>query len=238
MQRNTLLVPAAALLLACSPSSHLERLARELDRYPEYSIILEDMKQEGNFFDDHFHRYKIIHAEPGAAADSLRYKTEVTGWLRVGRGEYEKYDEYLGMALASKTPETTAAGLPAPPGYDYVGDPRYGTWQTDAGGNSFWEFYGKYALLSHLFGMMSRPVFFNDWQDYREQRAGGRPYFGRNREFGTNGTQTRETHKTFFERRLERDRLAKERFSKKVQERVRRSNMSRVRSRSSRGFGK
>jgi hypothetical protein len=236
-QTFLLLLPAAALL-SCSSSPHLERLARDLDEYPEYSIILEDMKEEGNFFDDYYHRYKIIHAERNGSADSLRYKSELTAWLRVSQREYEKYDQYLGMTIAAKTRAGEHDFAQHPPGYEYVGDPAYGSWRADDNGNSFWEFYGQYALMSSLFGMMTRPIYYNDWQGYRDSRSRGQPYFGRNREFGTNGAQTKEAHKSFFERRLERDRLAKQRFSQKVQDRVRRSNMSRMRSRSSRGFGK
>lgn len=238
LQRFFLMILLIAAVVSCSSPSQLDRLARDLDRYPEYSIILEDMKEEGNFFDDYYHRYKLIRAERNGAPDSLIYKSELTDWLRVHQREYEKYDQYLGMVIASKTLENEQNFAQHPPGYQYVGDPRYGAWRTDESGNSFWEFYGKYALMSSLFGMMTRPVYQNDWEGYRGSRTRGRPYFGRNREFGTNGTQTKETHKNFFERRLERDRLAKERFSQKVQNRVRRSNMSKVRSRSSRGFGK
>ncbi|MEZ4761907.1 MAG: hypothetical protein R3C26_01480 [Calditrichia bacterium] len=35
----------------------MKKIQRELNDYPEYSIILEDMKMEGTFFKDYFHQY-------------------------------------------------------------------------------------------------------------------------------------------------------------------------------------
>lgn len=223
--------------ISCGASTPLERLKSELSRYPEYSILLEDMKEEGNFFKDYFHRYKLVYAEETGIPDSLVYQSEITDWYKVSKKDYEKYVNYLGMVVASKTRDGQVLTTASPPGYQYVGDPRYGQWRRDASGNSFWEFYGKWAFLSHMFGMFNRPIYRNEWDEYRRYSSQGRPYFGRNREYGTTGRYTQQTHKSFFERRQQREAARKARFSEKVKQRVRRSRMSGVRRRSG-GFGK
>lgn len=226
------------LLSACGgPSAPLEKIKTDLAGYPEYSIILEDMKEEGNFIYDFYHRYKIIYGEAGGTGDSLVYTSTVTDWLEVPVREYENYSNYLGMVIASKSRDGQVDNTATPPGYQYVGNPQYGRWRSDSNGNSFWEFYGKYALLSQLFGMFSRPVYRGDWDTYRNYHSSGRPYYGQNNQYGTSGTQTQKSNPTFFQRRQARDVQRRQSFADRVQKRTRRSNMSGFRSRSG-GFGK
>ncbi|RMH75904.1 MAG: hypothetical protein D6681_21955, partial [Calditrichaeota bacterium] len=152
--------------------------------------------------------------------------------------EYQNYYPYLGMVLAAKTPDGKVMDTPSPPGYQYVGNPRYGHWRTGPDGTTFWEFYGKYALLRDIFGMFTRPVYYRDWEmwdrDYRPRR---RPFFGQRRQYGTEGSYTRKTHKNFFERRVMREQARKQSFAERVKQRTRRSRMSSLRRRSG-GFGK
>lgn len=222
---------------ACGGSSALKDVEKDLAKYPEYSIILQDMKIEGNFFKEYYQRYKIVYADQVAGQDSLSYFTSTTDWLRVSEKEYRRHEPFLGMVLAAKTRDGNVIDTEQPPGYQYVGNPRYGHWRSDSHGNSFWAFYGKYALLSQAFGMFSRPVYRNDWNDYRRYRERGEPYFGKNREYGTYGSRTKKTNPTFFQRRQAREQARKQSFMNKVKQRTRRSNMSGTRSRS-RGFGK
>lgn len=238
MRKLPLLLGFILFLSACASRSPLERLKKELDRYPEYSIILEDMQEEGNFFKEYYHRYRLVYGQKQSGSDTLTFQTEITDWLRVDRKEYQKFFPYLGMVLASKTADGKIDDMKYPPGYQYVGDPRYGRWRTDSQGNSFWEWYGKFALMSHLFGMFSRPVYRTDWDTFRDYRRRGDDYFGRGNSYGTNGTYTRATKPNFYQRRMARERASKSSFSQKVKQRVRRSNLSGLRSRSSRGFGK
>jgi hypothetical protein len=232
-----LLLALLLLISACAPSSSLERLNRQLSKYPEYSIILEDMKEEGNFFLDYFHRYKIVLGNNSENSKELEYQSGITDWYRITKQEYEKYYDFLGMVLVSKSKTGQTSSDKYPPGYQYVGDPSYGTWQQDSRGNSFWEFYGKYALISHMFGMFGRPVYRSDWDTYRNHRRQGAPYYGPSRQYGTRGTYTKRTNKSFFERRQSRDSVRQARFSEKIKQRTRRSKMSGFRKRSG-GFAK
>ncbi len=49
-------------------------------------------------------------------------------------------------------------------GSQLVGNPHYGNWRTDSHGNSFWAWYGKYALFSSLF---LRPHYYGSWASGR-----------------------------------------------------------------------
>ena len=118
-----------------------------------------------------------------------------------------------------------------------MGNSRYGQWRQDSRGGSFWEFYGKYAFFSHVFGGLTRPVYRSGYDDYRRYQSGGRPYYGRNNQYGTRGKYTQQTNKSFFERRKAREAARKSRFSNRVNSKSRRSGMSGYRSRSG-GSGK
>ncbi len=222
---------------ACTTSSPLEKLKKELSQYPQYSIILEDMKEEGNFFKEYYHKYKVIYAKRVDQKDSLTFYTDILDWQKVPKKEFRKYFNYLGMVITSKTPDGQVTQTAYPPGYQYVGNPRYGRWVTDSRGNSFWEFYGKWMFLSSMFNMFGRPVYRNDWNDYRRYSRRGEPWFGRGKEYGTFGSRTKQVHKSFFERRQMRERARKQSFAQRVKQRTRRSKMSGFRRRSG-GFGK
>ncbi|MHC4268153.1 MAG: hypothetical protein ACYSTS_06770 [Planctomycetota bacterium] len=217
---------ALITLQSCGASrSPIDRLTASLKNVPEYSIILEDMQSRGSVFKQYYHKYKVI------IKDDIQY----TGFVRVSEPYYRKNENYLGMSLLSKT-EDGYVKTPSPPGYQYVGDSRYGEWKQDRSGNSFWAFYGQYMFMSHMFGMVSRPVYRSDYGTYTNYRNNNRPYYGSNNQYGTNGTVTKQTHKSFFQRKMAKQRMAKQSFGQKFKQRVGRSQ-SPFRSRGG-GFGK
>jgi hypothetical protein len=226
------------LFISCAQRSPVERLQSQLNQFPEYTIILQDMNEEGLFFKDYYHRYKIVFAQKVEGyPDSLLYYTDVTDWINVDKNEYEQNANYLGMVLASKGGESGISNVPSPPGYQYVGNERYGRWRQDSHGNSFWEFYGRFAFFSHVFGGFTRPLYRSDWDDYRGYRNMGRPYYGRNNQYGTHGTLTKQTNRSFFQRQRAKAQARKSGFMNKFKQRTSRSRMSGFRSRSG-GFGK
>ena len=220
------LICVAMTLQSCGAKrSPIERISSNLKNVPEYSIILEDMQRRGSVFKQHYHKYKVI------IKDEIQY----TGFVRVSKPFYRKNENYLGMALLSKT-EDGYVKTPSPPGYQYVGNSRYGEWRSDRSGNSFWAFYGQYMFMSHMFGMVSRPVYRGDYSTYTDYRKNNRPYYGSNKQYGTNGTVTKQTNKSFFQRKMAKQRMAKQSFAQKVRQRVGRSQ-SPYRGRGG-GFGK
>ncbi len=222
-----------ALLLSGCSRNPLERIKRDLAQYPEYSITLQDMNTEGNFFTDYYHQYKIVFGQATEGTEDLSFFDQVLDWEKVDEQIYEKYRSFLGMVLVSKSPDGKVADVQYPPGYQYVGNTRYGSWRNDNRGNSFWEFYGKYTFMSHMFSSFQRPIYRSDWNSYSNYRSRGQPYFGTNKQYGTQGEYTRASNPTFFKRQQARAQARQASFAQKVRQRAARSSMSGTRSRSS-----
>jgi hypothetical protein len=157
-------------------------------------VLLEDMRTEHTPFPVYYHRYKLIY---GKTADSLAVMT--TDWTRVSGKIHRREADFLGMSLYSRV-DGKENSTPHPPGYDYVGNERYGRWRTDEHGNRFWEFYGKFMFFNMLFNLGTRSLYYRDYDRYRTYRQTRKPFFGAHREYGTRGTLTRRTHSSFYRR--------------------------------------
>ena len=215
------------LLAGCSADEDpVEKLVKDLNRYPEFSLILEDLRQEEGLFPDYFLRFKVLTAsgQKVAGQDTLVYEERLTDEYQVTEEIYSQYENNLGMVVAAKTLDgrLTGPGQAHPPGYQYVDNPRYGHW--NSGG--FWEFYGPYMMFSQLMGgwRINR----DDYGDYRRTSERGQPYAGPNvggrTPFGTGGTTVERTRPEFFKRYQQR--LGGTRFRERVQSRMGRGGSS------------
>ena len=234
---HTLLLISLLFSISCGGSrkrlnNPVLDLQQSLAASKEYSIILEDMKTEGNFVDEYFHKYKVITVQEVTGQEDVVFDERTTDWYQVDKRLYENYKGALGMVIASKDENGKVNSAAQPPGYQYVGNTRYGQWRTQSDGSRFWEFYGKYALMSSVFNMVAGPVYYRDYDRYRSYYRNNQPYYGSSNQWGTNGTYTKKTHPTFYQRRQQRAAASKNRFSNKVRNRTSRSNMSSTRSRS------
>lgn len=197
---------AAFLFYGCGGSDlPVEKIKKALKDSPTYSVILEDMKEDGNFFKDYYHKYEVV--QEG--------ETGTTDWLEVPENYYRTNEAFLGMTIASKKDGKTSSEV-APPGYHHVGDTRYGHWRTDHRGSSFWEFYGKYAMFSTLLGGFNRPIYRDDYNMYQRNRSSGMPYYGRNNQYGTNGSITKQAKPDFYSRRTAKNASFKDRVKKRT----------------------
>ena len=204
-----------------APPAPLDEIRTALKGVPTYSVILDDMKEEGDFFKKYYHKYRIIMEE----------KDTETRWGEVSQEYYQRYEPFLGMTIWSKKDGKDSDSI-GPPGYEYVGEPRYGQWKTDSSGNSFWEFYGKYRLISDLLG--GGFIYRGNYNNYRTYRSKGQPYYGPRQEYGTKGSMTKRQKPNFYKRAMYKDMTKKASFSNRVNQRVGRSRAS-VRGRSGRG---
>ena len=193
----TFLIP---LLLVSCRSNDFEKnpvdvLVRDMTDTPVYSIILYDMDEEGTFFKDYRHQYRIIkESKEGATPEEV-----ITDWYPVSEEFFNRNIDNMGMEIAAKNAQGEVTKTAAPPGYaNYVGNPQYGQWQQGSNGQSFWAFYGQYALLSSLFNLATFPAYRSYYNDYRGYRQSGRPYYGPTldngrRAYGTNSRYTTTT---------------------------------------------
>ena len=203
-----LVLASVALTTGCGRAADpVQRAARGLERYPEYTLIIEDLKVEDGFFPDYFLRMQIMTAagqRTESGQDTLVYKTQMTEWQEVSEGVFARYQNYLGMVVASKTLDGKRSGPrnAYPAGYQYVGNSQYGSW----GGGGFWQFYGQYAFMSAMLG--GHRIGRNDYDGYRRDRERGRPHYGPGKNgrqtFGTAGTQTQKTRPGFYQRHRQR----------------------------------
>lgn len=155
--------------------SPVDEMIRDMTEVPVYSIILYDMNVEGTFFKEYKHQYRILkETKEGAEPEEV-----ITDWYTVSEAFFNQHINNMGMEIAAKTREGEVTKTVSPPGYsNYVGNPQYGFWQGGAGGNSFWAFYGQYAFLSSLLNLAAFPIQRSYYNDYRDYRRSGRPYYG------------------------------------------------------------
>jgi hypothetical protein len=161
----------------------------------------------------------VVIGEPQAGSEDLVYRDSIRDWQKVGRRTYRRYQPHLAMVILSKGPDGIDRDQ-HPPGYQQVGNERYGQWRDEGGGRSFWVFYGQYALLSHMIGGFSRPIYRNDWNGYRTARGRGRTYYGAGGVYGTNGSVTRQTNPNFFRRQQARQAARSRSFGQRVSGRM------------------
>lgn len=198
------------LFAGCGQRDPVVEMQESLASAPDYTIILEDMQEEGAFFTKYYHKYHVLQGERQVKTD----------WVEVSKDIYRKYEAFLGMALVSKSETDGVNTAPHPPGYDRVGNQRYGHW----GGGGFWVWYGQYAMMSSLLGGgMGRNIYRNDYNDYRSTRQQGRPYYGKDKAYGTNGSLTKQTRPGFYQRRKATQQRRQSSFAQKARSRVGRS---------------
>lgn len=179
MKHKSCIVLLILLLSACSGNDFqknpVDTMIRDMTDTPIYSIMLYDMNEEGTFFKDYQHQYRILkQSSPEAEPEEV-----ITDWYTVSDDFFNSHINDMGMEIAAKTVDGEVSKTVSPPGYsNYVGNPQYGQWQQGAGGNSFWAFYGQYAFLSSMLNLATFPIRRSYYDDYRGYRQSGRPYYG------------------------------------------------------------
>ena len=198
-------VLAVAVLAGCSSSdkatSPVDELIKSMEDKKNFTIILYDMDIEGSLSETYKHKYKII-TPPEDTMDSLaKPKEKKTKWYEVSERFFNIHAKDMGMEIAAKV-DGKVRKQTAPPGYsNYVGNSQYGQWKTNNSGNSFWAFYGQYAFMSNMIGLMNGPVYRSNYRDYRSNYRGVRPYYGSgSRKYGTFSSASKKMNPSFHQR--------------------------------------
>lgn len=133
------------------------------------------MDVKGNFSDTYYHQYEII-----KGSEPKTITSEVTEFFEVSEEEFNRHINDMGMTIAARDSTGKLTKAVSPPGYNnYVGNPKYGSWQTNSGGGSFWQFYGQYAFMSSMFNMLAYPARRSHYDNWRGSYYGtGRSYYG------------------------------------------------------------
>lgn len=202
--------------------SPVDILVRDLSTEQNFSIILYDMDYD-EAKNQYKHQYNVL-VEKDDSVQVIK-----TDWLVVSSVFFNQNAENMGMELASKK-DGKVSKVAAPAGYsNYVGNEKYGQWK-ERDGNRFWEFYGKYALMSSMFRMAAYPIGYSSWNNYHSNYYGRRSYYGQTasgqRMYGTNSSYARaNTSSTWNNKPSD--------FKSRVRSRVQRSAASTVSKRTS-----
>jgi hypothetical protein len=183
-------------------SEELKSLAGQL--YDSWDKVLVDMETRGigaaRAYDQ---KIRTVRTHLGAT-------TSQEQWVDVTPAAYDAMRNDLGMAVEHKPLgkyDSEAERVAQPAGFAYMAPPsqgsnQYGYWEHRDGGQSFWVFYGQYALMRDLlFNHSYRPLPRDEYEDYRSWHSRGQTYYGRDTEaggnapkYGTNGTATQERY--------------------------------------------
>lgn len=193
------------LLPSCSGSNYkyektaLDDIITNYLSEPNFSVILADMDYD-EAGDKYSHKYQIIIEKPQIKVDNFTLNDSTQNakdveviekdWIEVDAIHFEKHVEDLGMVLISKKngvidKNTSPAGLD-----NYVGNERYGNWNTHSNGSSFWAFYGQYYFLSRMFCGPSYYYPRSVYSSYHSNYRGRSSYYGT----GTNSYGTRSNN--------------------------------------------
>jgi hypothetical protein len=118
---------------------------------------------------EYFHKYHVV--ENG--------ETSETDWVPVDEAFFFANLDNLGMDVEAKPYgvfEENKLTHAAPPGMAYVGNPRYGRWESQNGG-MVWAWIAPYLFYRTLFGnpwSYSR----DEWNAWHGGYHGSRPYYG------------------------------------------------------------
>jgi hypothetical protein len=133
--------------------------------------------------------------------------TSKEDWVDVSEAKYDAQKNNLGMSIEHKPLgkyDVEADRVAQPAGFAYMAPPgernQYGYWEQRSGGQSFWVWYGQYALMRDLlFNHHYYPLPSYDYYEYRDYRTRGQTYYGRDESgsgarYGTQGSTTAERY--------------------------------------------
>jgi hypothetical protein len=174
-------------------SAELVALTGQLNR--AWDKILVDMETRGKG-DSRTYAQKVrtvtVPKDGQATADEA--------WVEVASAKFDAMKNDLGMAIEHKPLgkyDFEAERVSQPAGFAYMATPaqqrnQYGYWE-NRGGQSFWVWYGQYALMRDLlFNHQYRPLDRGQYEDYRSYQSRGQTYYGR--DYGTQGQATQERY--------------------------------------------
>ena len=187
-------------------AAELQALSGQL--YDVWDKILVDMQTRGSGASrDYQQKIRTVRTRLPNATAKNGTTTADEQWASVPQATFNAMRNNLGMAVEHKSAgkyDFESEHVAEPAGFAYMAPPsqgsnQYGYWE-NRGGQSFWVWYGQYALLRDLlFNHSYRPLPRDDWEGYRTYRDRGQTYYGRDYEsqaprYGTNGTTTQDRY--------------------------------------------
>lgn len=155
-----------------------------ISRGSDFEVWVEGIDIEEHFY----HKYMVVEND----------KEDLTDWVEVSEDVYEAHEDNLNMSILSKPfgyYEEEVLKVATPPGYDKVGNPKYGQWvENRQTGEREWSFFQKY-LFWHMvlngIGPRHNYYTYGRWNDWNSNYRGRRAYYGSGGgDFGSAGRTT------------------------------------------------
>lgn len=187
----------------------VDQLLEKYKDKPNTEVLLSDMRQTsgGNFA----HTYKVIGMDNKGDFSLLTTVQD----NNVTEGFYALHYDNLGMSIGRIDSLGNKSTIVAPPGFNTViGNPKYGEFREERG-HRVWHFFSTYLFYRTLFGMGNRMIYYNHYNDYYRNYRYNRPYYGSSPKpaWGTKATATKQTHKNFYQRSVNRSGAWKRSYS-------------------------
>lgn len=187
-------------------TAEIQALSGQL--YDSWDKVLVDMEVRGRGNNRSYdQQIRTVRTHLADASAKTGATTSDEQWVDVSESTYKAMQPDLGMAIAHKPAgkyDSEAERVPQPAGFAYMAPPsqgsnQYGYWE-HRDGQSFWVFYGQYALLRDLlFPHYYRPLDRYEWEGYRSSQQSGHTYYGRDPaagvpKYGTQGADTQQRY--------------------------------------------
>jgi len=108
--------------------------------------------------------------------------------------------------------------VPLPPGMLFIGDNSYGSWKKNRETENLeWHFFRSFKNIPQFIGLGSKHITYQHYEKAKEKIKLNKPFFGLQKEFGTNGELTEKSYPDYFKRKPRKISI-KEFFLKYLQE--------------------
>lgn len=146
------------------------------------SLILLDSFQTGFLIHTYFHRYKAIYV----------FKESEEFIVRTSESFWRKNLPHQGLSLLRREDVEPYAvtTTPVPAGSLFIGNPFYGTWESQSDGSRYWVFHNAYRSFPEIFSWGDFQPDYNFYTVLQAHLEHDVPFFGLNKEFGTSGSIT------------------------------------------------
>ena len=156
-----------------------------ISRGSSYEVWIEGLDID----EEYYHKYLIVEND----------KQRLGDWEKVQEDFYEANEDNLNMSIVTKPfgfYEDEVIKVATPPGFDKIGDPRYGEWvKNKETGEREWSFFQRYLFWSMILngvGPRHHYYTYGRWDDWNRNYRGRRPYYGTGGgDFGSYGRSTR-----------------------------------------------
>lgn len=151
------------------------------------TVILIDTHATGFLIKTYYQKYRVISGYDSVDEFIVRTSKEFA----------RRNLDNIGMSLYRRT-ETKEETIPLPPGSLYLNNREFGDWRTEKNGKSIWFFKKAFKNFPNYLGWEDFRPSLEFYQEMKSHQGMGKPYYGQNNEFGTNGKITREAFPHFF----------------------------------------